>query len=325
MRRLTALILLLTATVAMLAQGDLRSLRMMGVALEGPVDSVRQRLLAADFHEWGASDDGEDFYFRGNYYGIRAKLLVSTSAQTHLVTSAYVTVGPYSTEKMLERNKQYFLYKLQQECGEMVQRDGAWTWLGNYGSVKLSVVDNDNGSRDIRVLYLPVGAFYKDAVSIGLRGHVQEVVTENAVAEDQFMHFDEDGKLENPDLVDREYDGYGYLRKGRMAEKEGHTDVEYVYDSLCRLVRRTLTNQQAGIRYINEYTYNTDDEVVSQNQKVFDGEECVMVINMHNSYLTRDDRGNWTSNSLTLSYWEKGSQSQQSTVLQKRTLSYWEE
>jgi hypothetical protein len=145
------------------------------------------------------------------------------------------------------------------------------------------------------------------------------------VAEDQFMHFDEDGKLENPDLVDREYDGYGYLRKGRMTEKEGHTDVEYVYDSLCRLVRRTLTNQQAGIRYINEYTYNTDDEVVSQNQKVFEGEECVMVINMHNSYLTRDDRGNWTSNSLTLSYWEKGSQSQQSTVLQKRTLSYWEE
>jgi hypothetical protein len=46
---------------------------------------------------------------------------------------------------------------------------------------------------------------------------------------------------------------------------------------------------------------------------------------MRNNYLTRDDQGNWTSNSLSLSYWEKGSQSQQTTVLQKRTLAYWEE
>ena len=49
-----------------------------------------------------------------------------------------------------------------------------------------------------------------------------------------------------------------------------------------------------------------------------------MTINMRNSYMTRDDTGNWTTNSLTLTYWEKGNKTQQVTVLQKRTLTYWE-
>ena len=31
-----------------------------------------------------------------------------------------------------------------------------------------------------------------------------------------------------------------------------------------------------------------------------------MTITMRNNYLTRDQQGNWTSNSLNLSYWEKG-------------------
>ena len=45
---------------------------------------------------------------------------------------------------------------------------------------------------------------------------------------------------------------------------------------------------------------------------------------MRNNYLTRDDNGNWTSNSLDFTYWEKGGQTQRTTVLQKRILSYWE-
>ena len=101
--------------------------------------------------------------------------------------------------------------------------------------------------------------------------------------------------------------------------------MEYTYDSRYRLVRRTLTNTVANITYINEYTYNDEGEIASQNQKVYDKKkECVMTINMRNNYLTRDDEGNWTTNSLSLSYWEKGQQSQQTTVLQKRTLAYWE-
>ena len=160
---------------------------------------------------------------------------------------------------------------------------------------------------------------------MGLHGPVQEVVTENAVSEDQFLRFFQDGRLENPDLVNREYDRYGYLRRAQMTEKEGYSDVEYAYDSRYRLVRRTLTNKTANIRYVNEYTYDDQGEIMSQNQKVYDKTgACVMTINMHNSYMTRDDYGNWTSNQLTLSYWEEGSQSQQTTALQKRVLDYWE-
>jgi hypothetical protein len=160
---------------------------------------------------------------------------------------------------------------------------------------------------------------------MGLHGPVQEIVTENALSEDQFMRFSQDGQLEQPDLTQRHYDRYGYLVSAQMTEQEGHSDVTYQYDSHYRLVRRTLVNEAANIRYIHEYTYNERDEIASQSQKVFKGDECVLTLNMHNTYMTRDDEGNWTTNSLSLSYWEKGSQSQQTTVLQKRTLAYWEE
>ena len=325
MKRCIAVISFLLVACGAWSQTETRSILLQGMPLEGPLDSVRLQLKTADWTEWGQSDDGEDYYFRGKFYGIRAKLLVSVAESSKLLTSVYVSVGPYSTEAMLKRNLQYFLYKLQQEHGEFVQRDGAWVYMDDFVSVKVSIVDNDNGSRDIRVFFLPMGAYYKDAITMGLHGSVQEVVTENAVSEDQFMRFSQDGQLEQPDLTKRQYDRYGYLRSAEMTEEEGHSDVSYEYDSHYRLVRRTLTNEAAGIRYIHEYTYNERDEIASQNQKVFMGDECVLTLNMHNNYLTRDDQGNWTANSLSLSYWEKGSQSQQTTVLQKRTIAYWEE
>ena len=325
MKKCIAVISFLLVACGAWSQTETRSILLQGMPLEGPLDSVRLQLKTADWTEWGQSDDGEDYYFRGKFYGIRAKLLVSVAESSKLLTSAYVSVGPYSTEAMLKRNLQYFLYKLQQEHGEFVQRDGAWVYMDDFVSVKVSIVDNDNGSRDIRVFFLPMGAYYKDAITMGLHGSVQEVVTENAVSEDQFMRFSQDGQLEQPDLTKRQYDRYGYLRSAEMTEEEGHSDVSYEYDSHYRLVRRTLTNEAAGIRYIHEYTFNERDEIASQNQKVFKGDECVLTLNMHNNYLTRDDQGNWTANSLSLSYWEKGSQSQQTTVLQKRTIAYWEE
>lgn len=323
---LVQLMLLLTTVLCAQSGADPRSLQLMGIPLEGSIDSLNPRLADAGFAEWGRSDDGEDYYYRGKFYGIRAKLLVSISTKTRFVESAYITIGPYSTKSLFEKNFQYFLYKLQNDYGEFTKRDNAWYYMGDFGNVKMSEVANDNGTRDIRVFFYPTSAFYKDAVAMGLHGPVQEIVTENAVAEDQFLRFLQDGKLENPDLVNREYDSYGYLQRARMTEKQGYSDVEYEYDSRYRLIRRTLTNKTANIRYINEYTYNDQDEVMSQNQKVYDKTgECVMTINMHNSFLTRDDYGNWTSNSLTLSYWEEGSQSQQTTVLQKRVIEYWEE
>ena len=327
MKRLSFIIILQTLVllVCALPKGDPRSISLMDIPIEGPLDTLRQSLLAARFAEWGQSEDGEDFYFRGNFYGFRSKLMVSVAPESKMVTSAYVTIGPYSTQKMLDKNLQYFLYKLQKDYGTFSQRDDSWFYIDDFGSIKLSVVDNDNGSRDIRVLYLPSVAYYKDALSMGLRGDIQEVVTENAVAEDQFMHFHGNGQIENLDLVDRVYNRYGYLLRARMKEKEGFSTVEYTYDDSYRLTKRTLTNEEAGISYVNSYTYNDQDEVLSQHQKVFDKNgECIMTINMTNNYITRDDNGNWTSNSLTLTYWEKGSATQNTTVLQRRTLSYCE-
>ena len=104
MRKIMTVIGLLWLTLCLHAQGDPHSLRLMGTAIEGPIDSVRQQLVANGFKEWGQSDDGEDLYFRGNFYGIRAKLILSHSVETRLVTSAYVSIGPYSTEAMLTKN-----------------------------------------------------------------------------------------------------------------------------------------------------------------------------------------------------------------------------
>lgn len=320
------LLMLVVATVLHAQSGpDPHCLQLMGIPLEGPVDSLNVLLGEKEFVGWGQSDDGEDYYYRGKFYGIRAKLLVSVSPKTRFVESAYITIGPYGSKSMFEKNFQYFLYKLQKDYGEFTKRDDNWYYMDDYGSVKLSEVTNDSGSRDIRVFFYPSTSFYKDALSMGLQGPVQEVVTENAVSEDQFLRFSQDGQLENPELTNRVYDRYGYLRQARMTEQQGHSDVEYAYDSHYRLIRRTQTNASAQIRYVIEYTYNGQGELMSQNQKVYDKTGiCVMTINMHYDYLTRDDYGNWTSNSLTLSYWEEGSQSQQTTVLQKRVLEYWE-
>ena len=207
MCRLLLIQLLLLITTVLHAQSgtDPRSLQMMGIPLEGSIDSLSARLTEAEFAEWGRSDDGEDFYYRGKFYGIRAKLLVSISTKTRLVESAYVTIGPYGTKALFEKNFQYFLYKLQQDYGAFTKRDDAWYYMDDFGSVKMSEVQNENGSRDIRVFYYPSSAFYKDALTMGLHGPVQEIVTENAVAEDQFLRFSQNGQLENPDMVNREY------------------------------------------------------------------------------------------------------------------------
>jgi hypothetical protein len=326
MKKSFIIIMLLAALhVSAQSKGDPRSIQLMGIPIEGPIDTLKVTLKESDFTEWGKSDDGEDYYFRGNFYGIRAKLMVSTDSETGFAQSAYVTIGPYSTQEMLDKNLQYFLYKMQNDYGKFTERNESWFYMDDFGSVKLSLIDHDNGSRSIGILLLPTAPYYKDAISMGLRGNVQEVVTQNAVAEDQFLHFHGNGQAENLDLVDRHYDRFGYLLSARMKEQDGYSTVEYSYDDNYRLVRRTLVNEAAGIRYVNEYSYNDQDEPLLEQQKVFDKSgECIMTINMRYNYLTRDDNGNWTSNSLSLTYWEKGSETQKTTVLQKRTLTYWE-
>jgi len=319
------LLLLTTLGVSAQQSADPRSIHLMGIPIEGPLDSLRVLLKANEYTEWGHSDDGEDYYFRGNFYGFRGKLMISIATETQFVNSAYITIGPYSTEKMLKKNLQYFLYKMQQDYGTFNERNGSWFYIDDFGSIKVSVNDHENGSQEIAILILPTAPYYKDALSKGLRNNVQEVVTENAVADDQFMHFNGHGQIDNPDLIERQYDRFGYLQHAKMKEKEGYSTIAYKYDESYRLIQRTLTNETAGITYVNDYTYNDQDEAVTQQQKVFDkNQECIMTINLRNNYLTRDDNGNWTSNSLTLTYWEKGNKTQQVTVLQRRTLTYWE-
>lgn len=319
---------LLWFSTAMFGQStDTRCADFLGVPMEGPVETFTEGLKTKGFVEWGVSDDGTDLYFRGDYYGLRSKLVVSIDEKTRFVESALVTVGPYRTVALHNRNFSYFRLKLTEDYGEMSERnDGSCYAMTDYGIVKLSTVESDDGARTIHVFYYNSVAFYKDASSKGFKGSVQEVITENAVAEEAMESYTKDGKLVNNELEERQYDSYGYLQTAKKKEPSGYfSTITYTYDDAHRLVRRTLINETEGIRYVNEYTYNDRDEVVKESQKVFDkNSECILSIYMENHYTTHDEAGNWTTNNLKLKYWEKDARVQEVTTVQKRTISYWE-
>lgn len=323
---LTAALLWLSTTVSGQST-DTRCADFLGVPMEGPVETFTEGLKTKGFVEWGVSDDGTDLYFRGDYYGLRSKLVVSIDEKTRFVESALVTVGPYRTVELHNRNFSYFRLKLSEQYGELSERsDGSCYAMSDYGIVKLSTVKSDDGAMTIHVFYYNTVAFYKDASSKGFRGSVQEVITENAVAEEAMESYTKDGKLVSKELEEREYDTYGYLQTAKKKEPSGHySTINYSYDESHRLVRRTLTNEAEGIRYVNEYTYNSRDEIVKESQKVFDKtSECILSIYMENHYTTHDEVGNWTTNNLKLKYWEKDAPVQEVTTVQKRTISYWE-
>ena len=164
---------------------------------------------------------------------------------------------------------------------------------------------------------------------MGLKGQVQEVITENPVAENDINHFDETGKLVANDLIDREYDQAGYLVRASMLENDGGKSLlTYEYDSDNCLVKRTLINPATGIRSVNEYRYNTSFEISQQSQKVFDKTDtCVLSILLKYSYDEDDydDNGNWTRSTVELVYWEKDGGTQTSSLVQTRKISYWED
>ncbi|MBQ9676699.1 MAG: hypothetical protein IJV44_01015 [Prevotella sp.] len=325
-KMLLTLCLILVGISDTYAQRDTRCMDFMGIPLEGPVDSFVVALKEKGFTEWGNSDDLEDLYFRGNYYGIRAKVMVSVQLTTRFVQSVYVTIGPYRTKDMLSRNHTYFLNKLEKEYGAFVTRGGADYFFGTYGDIKVSRTQNNSGTTDLNFFYMPSTPYYKDAILLGLKGHVQEVITENAVAENPMERFAKNGKMENPDITERKYDTYGYLRQGKMLERTGMSVIDYEYDKRNRLVKRTLTNKAVNITYVNEYIYDDNDEILNLSQKVYDEtNECVMSINMRNNYEAHDDMGNWTRNALSIVYWEKDAQSQSTNVTQTRKIRYWEE
>lgn len=326
MRKLLFLLFLFVDVSCAQAQTDTRCMDFLGIPLEGPVDSFVVALKAKGFKEWGNSEDLEDLYFRGNYYGIRAKVMVNVQLTTRFVQSVYVTIGPYRTKEMLSRNHSYFLNKLEKEYGEYVTRGESDYFFGPYGDIKVSQTKSGNGNSDLNFFYMPSTPYYKDALIFGLKGHVQEVITENAVAENPMERFAKNGKMDNPDITDRQYDAYGYLKQGKMLERSGMSVIDYEYDSRNRLVKRTLTNKAVNITYINEYIYNEKDEILNLSQKVYDEKnECVMSVNMRNNYEDHDDMGNWTRNALNIVYWEKDAQSQSTNVTQTRKIRYWDE
>ncbi|MBR0181423.1 MAG: hypothetical protein IJQ04_07140 [Prevotella sp.] len=301
----------------------------MGVPLEGP-DSVFVPAIESIGFERVISEDDEPntYYFHGDYYGIKSNLVIETDEKTKLLSTALVTSGPYRTFALYDRNNRYFLLKLQRQYGNFEAKgDGSLHTMTNVGYIKISNTLHDDKSRTIKVFYLNTTPYYKDAVNMGLKGSVQEVITENPVAENGIEHFDPQGKSTGTDLIDRVYSPTGYLLSAAMLEPTGAKSlITFEYDENSRLIKRILINTKENIRSVNEYLYNDDDEIKQQTQKVFDAKnECIMSITMKNNYTSHDDEGNWIKNDLKLMYWEKNRQPQNINVTQTRTISYWEE
>ena len=322
--------LLMTAFAWGQAVSDVKCMTLMDVPLEGTDSVFIPTLQAAGFQQVKSEgDDPDTYYFKGDFYGIKdAKLMVTVNEKTRLLSDVTVKCGPYRTRELFDRNQKYLLGKLQREWGNFKAKgDGSLHTMTDYGYIRQSTSLDAEGRHTITYFYLNMAPYYKDAANMGLKGFVQEVITENPVGEEAILHFDEWGKLEGADLIDRKYNGAGYITEAAQMEASGEKSViTYEYDDECNLRRQTLTNTKSGLKVINEYKYNDDGEMTQQSKKVFDKQnECIMSINMKNSIEERDDNGNWIKNELTLTYWEKGQRPQTMKVNQTRTISYWDE
>lgn len=308
---------------------DAKCISIMDVPLEGPDSVFIPALTEAGFVQTFPEDpDADTYYFTGDFYGIKSTMMVSVDERTKLLSSALVTCGPYRTRELYDRNKKYLLGKLQREWGNFSAKgDGSLYLLNDWGYIQESQILHENGANSIRYFYLNSSPYYKDAANLGLKGLVQEVITENPIAENDILHFDETGKLDSDDLLDREYNAAGYLVKAAMREASGgKSTLTYEYDTDNCLVKRTLINPASGIRSVNEYRYNTSFEIIQQSQKAFNSKnECILSITMKNDLSGRDDTGNWTQNTMQLTYWEKGQRTQIIQVKQTRVISYWDE
>ena len=120
---------------------DSRCIDLMGVPLEGP-DSVFVPALESIGFERVISEDDEpgDYYFRGNYYGIKSNLVVSVDEKTKLLSTVLVTSGPYRTFALYDRNYRYFLLKLQRQYGNFdTKGDGSLHTMTDVGYIKSRV------------------------------------------------------------------------------------------------------------------------------------------------------------------------------------------
>ena len=158
---------------------------------------------------------------KGDFYGIKdAKMEVTVSDKTKMLSEVTVTCGPYRTRELYERNQKYLLGKLQREWGNFKAKgDGSLYVLTDYGYIRQSVTLHENGAHSIHYYYLNMSPYYKDVSNMGLKGFVQEVITENPVAENPIVHFDEMGKVDSPELAERQYNMVGYLIAATTTEE----------------------------------------------------------------------------------------------------------
>jgi len=327
------LVMLLLASVNLLAQKevdtDAKCISLMKVPLEGPDSVFVPALTAVGFVEQHPEEKEPDtYYFTGDFYGIKSNLEVCVDEKTKLLSDVTVTCGPYRTHDLFDRNRKYLLGKLQREWGDFSAKgDGSLYLLNDYGYIQQSQLFDAEGTKTIRYFYLNSSPYYKDAANMGLKGQVQEVITQNPVMEEEMLHFEVTGQLSQDDLVDRQYNKHGYLVSASMLEKDGgKSELTFEYDSDNCLVKRTLVNPATGIRSVTDYRYNTDFEIIQQSYKAFNKDnECVISYTMKNDLSERDDTGNWTANKAQLTYWEKDQRTQIITVNQTRVISYWDE
>ena len=247
MKRIGILYVVLLMAVCAWSQTftDVKCLSLMDVPLEGPDTVFIPAFESVGFTRiTPAEQDPDTYYFAGDFYGIKSNMAVTVDEETRLLSEVLVTCGPYHTRGMYDKNQKYLILKLQREWGNFKAKgDGSLYLLNDYGYIQQSQIMHENGSNSIRYYYLNSAPYYKDVANLGMKGLVQEVITENPVAENNIEHFDQQGKLEGNDLIDRVYNKAGYLVSAAMLEKTGEKSLlTYEYDHENNLKRRTLVN-----------------------------------------------------------------------------------
>ena len=109
MKRLLTILFTIHCVLAAMAQyttsddiiykgkADERCIDLMGVPLEGPDSAFVPALKSIGLEPFTPEDpDPGDYYFRGEFYGIKANFVVSTDEKTGLLSTVLVTSGPYT-------------------------------------------------------------------------------------------------------------------------------------------------------------------------------------------------------------------------------------
>ena len=306
MKKIGLLVFMLMAAMMVWSQAiyDPKCITLMDAPLEGTDSAFVPALKAIGFQLVEGEDDDETYHFKGDFYGIKdAQLEVSVNDKTKMLSEATITCGPYRTRELYERNQKYLLGKLQREWGNFKAKgDGSLYILTDYGYIRQTITLHENGAHSISYYYLNMSPYYKDVSNMGLKGFVQEVITENPVAENPIEHFDEMGKIESAELTERKYNQVGYLK------------------------RCIQLNPVSGIKMVTDYRWNDDLEMIQQSKKAYDkNNECIMSVTIKYDIQERDDNDNWTKALLNITNWVKGMPAQTINPTQTRTISYWDE